>query len=87
MRYLTINWFADAPVVEISPTNLTAIEGEEVMILCTYDSNPSLLTAVRWCVSVFSILEFSCVSVIWWMMHFNYKTISVFILGIVMEYY
>ena len=60
MRYLTINWFADAPVVEISPTNLTAIEGEEVMILCTYDSNPSLLTAVRWLVSVFSILEFSC---------------------------
>ena len=40
--------FSDAPVVEISPTNLTAIEGEEVMILCTYDSNPSLLTAVRW---------------------------------------
>ena len=61
MRYLTINWFADAPVVEISPTNLTAIEGEEVMILCTYDSNPSLLTAVRWWVSVFSILEFSCI--------------------------
>ena len=85
MRYLTINWFVDAPVVEISPTNLTAIEGEEVMILCTYDSNPSLLTAVRWWVSVFNILEFSCA--IWWTMHSNYKTISVFILGIEMAYY
>ena len=40
--------FADAPVVQVSPTNLTANEGDEVMILCSYDANPAQLTAVRW---------------------------------------
>jgi hypothetical protein len=35
-------------VVDITPTNVTANESSEVMLYCTYESNPTQLTAVRW---------------------------------------
>ena len=39
---------ADPPVVEVSPSNITTNESVEVMILCTFEANPTALSAVRW---------------------------------------
>ncbi len=38
----------DAPVVVVSPENITVNESMDVLIFCTYDSNPISLTAVQW---------------------------------------
>lgn len=46
MSHLT--FFADPPVVDVAPTNITTNETREVMIYCTYEANPTSLKAVRW---------------------------------------
>lgn len=38
----------DAPAVVVSPENITVNESMDVLIFCTYDSNPISLTAVQW---------------------------------------
>ena len=32
----------------VSPENITVNESMDVLIFCTYDANPILLTAVQW---------------------------------------
>ncbi len=39
---------SDAPVVTVSPENITANETDEVMIYCSYEANPTALKSVRW---------------------------------------
>ena len=48
MIFLSCFCCLDPPVVDITPSNLTTNETSEVTIYCTYESNPTLLTAVRW---------------------------------------
>lgn len=43
-----LSFFADPPVVDVAPTNITTNETREVMIYCTYEANPTSLKAVRW---------------------------------------
>jgi len=37
-----------SPVVEVSPSNITTNESVEVTIYCTFEANPTALSAVRW---------------------------------------
>ena len=51
LHYLTYNqnmYFTDSPVVEVSPSNITTNESVEVTIYCTFEANPTALSAVRW---------------------------------------
>ena len=41
---------SDAPVVRVSPQNITVNESMDVLIFCTYDANPPTLTSVQWLV-------------------------------------
>jgi len=36
------------PTVLVSPENITVNESMDVLIFCTYDANPIILTAVQW---------------------------------------
>ncbi len=38
----------DAPMVAVSPENVTVNETMDVLIFCTYDANPVTLTSVQW---------------------------------------
>lgn len=40
--------FLDAPMVAVSPENVTVNETMDVLIFCTYDANPVTLTSVQW---------------------------------------
>ena len=43
-----ISWQLDAPVVRVSPQNITVNESMDVLIFCTYDATPPTLTSVQW---------------------------------------
>ncbi|TRY71608.1 hypothetical protein TCAL_03134, partial [Tigriopus californicus] len=47
-RIILSSLVSDAPFVEISPTNITVYESDEVTISCLVEANPPELKSVRW---------------------------------------